>query len=176
MKKISLILAAVIAAGSMTMFTGCGKSAREKLNPTEGVIYDAFLEGLDNFYNPQTVKILECSSVYSLGDTQNPYFITANEVAHCYIKVNAQTKSGGSASEVYCLVTDKDSSSKYKAGSMWTWDDVIDSLESMGYNDQTIRSLGFSKNSDYYVSEDKDIDVGKLNKALDEHFEEKGLK
>ncbi len=151
------------------------KTAKEELGSAELTIYNALIEGINNFYNPQSVKILECSYIHQSkihGDIQNPYFISA-ETGHCYIKITATTKGGGTSNEVYCLVAEENT--KYPCGSMWTWDDVMESVESIGLGKEISMDLGFDKNSDYFVDLSGGINVGRLNKALKEHWEEIGL-
>lgn len=175
MKKLSLIFTVIIAVGSMGLFVGCGRSARDELNHKESVIYDAFIERLCSFYNPQSVKIIECSDIFSICDLQNPYFVTASEVGHRYIKLNVQTKSGGSSSTVYCLIISDDDDSDYKIGLIWTWNDVMDAIESFCFGSEMNRYLSFLRNLCYYMPEDENVDIGKLNRALHEYFEEKGM-
>lgn len=140
------------------------------------IVYNALIEGLNNFYNPQSVKILECSDILTTYDKQNPYFVSKDDgISHCYIKINAATKLGGSTNEVYCLVVDENAN--YSCGSMWTWDDVIESVDSFADDPSYSFSsmLGFSEISDYYVEQSESVDVGKLNKALKKHWNEMGL-
>lgn len=169
MKKMNLILTALLSGA--ILFTGCGNSEEEdKLSRSEKVIYDSLMEGIDDFYCPQEVRVLECSGILLQDDDQNPYFID-KDIAHCYINISAPTKAGATSNEVFCLVTDENGSSKYPRGSMWTYEDVYDSANSYGFDAEIV---GFSK-SDYHVTPDDEIDVGKINNALKEHWEELGL-
>ncbi|MGN0613786.1 MAG: hypothetical protein ACI4JB_07775 [Porcipelethomonas sp.] len=174
MKKMNLILTALLSGA--ILFTGCGKSDSEdnpenELSGKEEIIYDSLIEGIDAFYCPQAVRVLECSDIIQLIDDQNPYFIDV-DIAHCYINISAQTKAGGTSNDVFCLVTDINGSSKYPRGSMWTYEDVIDSVSSYGI---AAADLGFYNMSDYQITPDDEIDVGKINKALKFHWEELGL-
>lgn len=177
MKKLSLIFTVIIAVGSMGLFVGCGRSARDELNHKESVVYDAFIEKLCSFYNPQSIKIIEYSDIFSICNLQNPYFVTVSEVevGHRCIKANIQTKSGGSSSVVYCLIASGDDDSDYKIGYIWTWDDVMNAIESFGWVRKINHYLSFFRNLDYYTPEDENVDVRKLNRALHEYFEEKGM-
>lgn len=223
MKKCILFL---LLALSTLLMCSCG-SAVNSLNDDEKLIFDAFKNNIDSFNNPASVQIINCSDPFP---NEDEYFVSENnEYYYCnllgtpvfsfstdgwtadenygkekcvMIQVNADNRSGGKNSVVYCLCVEGEDS-----GSMYQYSEVMSSFDTKSLsshdtnNEKSILNnnienstrevlylqlkvhatkLGYTladenEHTDYPISSGQKIDSSKLNKAIKEYLESKGL-
>ena len=224
MKKRILI---IYLALSILFMSGCG-SAINSLNDDEKLIYDALSRNIDLFNNPSSIQIINCSDTFP---NEDEYFVSENnEYYYCnllgspktslstdggwttnenygkekcvMIQINADNKSGGKNSVVYCLCVEGED-----AGSMYQYSEVMSSFNATSItsheaiNEESVLNnklenlnrknhylqlkihatkLGYhladeNEHTNYPISEGENIDIAKLNKAIKEYLKSKGL-
>lgn len=143
---IVVVAAAVVIA---VLFLNKGK-----LNESEKMIYDCILDyhDLTTYDKPETIKVRACSEVLHEEDEQARFYSSIGTKAgtgHRYFEISFESKSGNLLNDVFLIDTEGEDAGECQ--------NII--------------------GKDYYVpgENDKDVDIGKINNALKEHWEELGL-
>lgn len=126
------------------------KNPVESLTPAELRVYNSLISCIYDFYNPQTVRILEVRTIYSeYSDVQN----ISSRDTKCYLKISAENRAGGTVASEYQLgLLSRD---EYENDSSY-----YDMRERYGTYDEFIRMLS-------------DIDFGHISEIDDTTWREK---
>lgn len=128
------------------------------LNEDEQSVFECFIIGIEDFFNPSEVRLLEISDVQSLNATDQ----LPDGVKYIYLKLQGTNKLDGTLTKYYKLyledytfVNDANKKFNYKKGIM---------------DEDSIVAPICIKNS-----KSNAIDIGKVNKALKKHWEDMGF-
>lgn len=186
MKKtfISTILAALMC------FWGCGcdnslqsdqgisdieqdetsKTPIEVLSQEEKEIFEALMIASDKFYNPQSIKVFSVKNLYGYIDATGQVNVEFDHYGpRCLIEISADNKAGGSAKKEYILWTSEWGNKE---------DEIHISFEPQLYHENgTIVEYNYLENQKMAEKERdfEDVDIGNINRALSQHWEDLGL-
>ena len=142
------------------------KSAIDSLSAEEKEIFDALIIASDAFYNPQTIKVMSVENHFgtriSDGTLHKDYY-----GPRCAIEISAENKVGGSFKKTYFLWTDD----------YW----LSDELENVASNTDFLKAKkgAITEYDTKYRGNDPrpydDVNIGNLNRALTQHWEDLGL-
>ena len=153
MKKRTLFILLIMVLLISTL-TACGNPI-DSLNSDESEVFEALIIALDTFTNPKSVRVMDISDIR----TRENLAVGPTDIRMVTIKLLGENSFGATIQNTYSL---------YFENGVVYGGTGLGGIESV-YNGSLVES------SINVYSSDK-IDVAKLNKALDYHWEELGIK
>lgn len=184
MKKFIAVCFAVLMTASLS---GCGnsgagasnsaaisdsadvsKTAIESLSSEEKQIFDALVIAADNFYTPQSIKVLSVKNIF--GSVLSDGTVYEDMYGpRCSIEISAENKAGGSTKKKYILWTSEMGDSKNET--------VLIFAPQVYHKNGTIAEYYDDKCRPYQGKERdfENVNIGNLNRALTQYWQDLGL-
>lgn len=192
MKIKSILAATILGLGIVFSLAGCNssenrssessempKSAIESLSDEEKQIFDALIIASDTFYVPESIRVYSVKDAYS-----KPIEIDGEPVGgdhygpKCLIELSADSRAGISEKSEYILWTSDWGDKKYDTIAGFSWVEMR-----LYHKNGTIIEYDpldhDASMAVQHVTEFENVEVGNLNRALkeywDEYFESLGI-
>lgn len=149
------VMEAVTEATTVTTTTEAPKSAIESLEPNGEHVYEGLLAAADSFKSPTSLRLLEISPT-GAGDDST------------FVKVSGTNSMGGTVTQYGFLQLERDDS--YASFGL-----VMDKGYILEVEDADITSDHLDLFMDNKPGADNYVDIGRINNALQEYWESRGM-